>query len=366
MSRVAADLRSRALALMERVLRDGAPLAAEYPLCFQDAFPGRVLAHEEDGRVLSACAILVRDFAIGTLSVRCGLIGSVCTAPEARGRGLASALLRRAEDELAAEGCLLALLWADDPRFYGARGWRPVGSEVDFALEPWHEARLSGASGIRAAAPDDRGAIHRLYTLHRERVERSREETSALLDAPGIETLVLQRSRDVAAYSCLGRGQDFARTIHEWSGSESDVLALVREHMLRSRARGENGATFLLTPSTAKGLHDRLRGCGVTWSEGVLAQGKLLDLQAAAALLGSVAGPEARISVESELSGGLPRVAVTLRGPRGRAELTPEDLLALLAPARGRRGRIEEVERESGLALTALPLPLFAWGLDSI
>ncbi len=199
MSLASREQLGRALALMERVMRDGAPIAPEYPLCFDERFSGRVLATEEAGRVVSACALLVRDFACGARSVRVGLIGSVCTAPEARGRGLASALLRRAEEELAAEGCVLAILWADDARFYEERGWSPIGAEVDFSFEPAHEARLPGSAGLRAAAPDDRGAIHRLYTLQRERVERSPAETAALLAAPGMETLVLQRERDVVA-----------------------------------------------------------------------------------------------------------------------------------------------------------------------
>ncbi|MBM3990871.1 MAG: GNAT family N-acetyltransferase [Planctomycetes bacterium] len=361
MSLLSREQRSRALELMERVMRDGASIAPEYPLCFDERFSGRVLATEEAGRVVSACALLVRDFACGSRSVRVGLIGSVCTAPEVRGRGFASALLRRAEEELAAEGCVLAMLWADEARFYEERGWSPLGSEVDFALEPAHEARLPGCAGLRAAAPDDRGAIHRLYSMHRERVERSPQETAALLAAPRMETLVLQRERDVVAYSCLGRGKDFARTIHEWAGSERDVLALVREHMRRARARGEGGATFLITPSTAKGLHARLRGIGANWSEGVLAMGKLLALEGAGALLADLAGPQASLAIDGGSS-----VAVRLTGPSGSVELSPADLLGLLFPARGRRHGIDPVARETGLTLGELPLALFAWGLDSI
>jgi GNAT superfamily N-acetyltransferase len=366
LSRVQGGLRGQAIALMERVLRDGGPIAPEYPLGLDARFGGRIVTIEEDGRVLSACALLVRDFVIGTHLVRCGLIGSVCTAPEARGRGLATELLRRAEAELASEGCVLAMLWADEARFYDERGWRPVGAEVDFAFEPAQESRLAAESGIRAAALDDRGAIHRLYTLHRERVERSPAETAALLDSPGLETLVLQRDRDVVAYSCRGRGKDFDRTVHEWAGSDRDVLALVREHMLRSKARGEHGPTFLITPPGAKSLHERLRGLGIRWNEGVLAMGKLLDVHAAAALVAQAAGEAAQVSIEDGVGEDLPETIVALAGPRARLELTPDDLLGLLVPARGRRLRLEEVERACGLSLASLPLPLFAWGLDSI
>jgi GNAT superfamily N-acetyltransferase len=366
MSQLASDLRARALALMGRVLRDGGELAPEYPLCFEDRFPGRVIATVEGGRVVSACAVLVRDFLVGSLSIRCGLIGSVCTDPDQRGRGLASELLRRAEAELAHEGCVLAMLWADDPVFYDERGWCPIGEEIDFAIEPAQIGRLQGANGIRAAAPDDQGAIHRLYSLHRERVERSREETSALLGSPGIETLVLQRSRDVVAYSCFGRGKDFARTVHEWAGSDADVIALLRAHMQRAATRGENAPIYVLTPPTARTLHDRLRGVGLAWTQGVLAQGKLLDAHAATELLAALVGSEARVTVESEVEDGEATAAISIEGPRGRSHVTTDELLALLVPARGRRQRLAEAERETGLTFANLPLPLFAWGLDSI
>ncbi|MCC7010973.1 MAG: GNAT family N-acetyltransferase [Planctomycetes bacterium] len=366
MSRTAADLRSRALPLMERVLREGGPLAPEYPLCFQDQFPGRVLAIQEQERVVSACAVLVRDFVVGTLNVRVGLIGSVCTDPAQRGRGLASQLLQRAEDELAQDGCMLALLWADDPIFYDERGWQPVGAEIDFAIETWQAGRLAGASGIRAAAPDDRGAIHRLYSLHRERVDRSCEESNALLASPGVETLVLQRSRDVVAYSCMGRGKDFAHTVHEWAGSDADVIALLRAHLQRAEARGENAPLYVITPPTAHGLHARLRGLGLNWTQGVLAQGKLLDPHAAVGLLATLTGPDSHFSVETEVEDGRTQVVVGVQGPRGRTHVGTDELLSLLIPARGKRLRLDELERACGVAWTQLPLPLFAWGLDSI
>lgn len=366
MEQLAQSVKARAVALMEQVLRSGAPLQAEYPLVFDERFPGRVLALEENGVVVSACAALVRDFLVGANTMRIGLIGSVVTHPEHRGRGLATELLGRAERALAQDGCWMALLWADDPVFYDERGWRPVGCEYDFVLESWHEGRLCGANGIRAAAPDDWGAIHRLYTLHRERVDRSLDETRALLAGPGVEVLVLQRSRDVVAYTCLGRGADLARTVHEWSGADADVMALVRAHMQRSKARGEDGPTYLLTPPGARSLHDRLRGCGLTCVEGVLAQGKLLDPHAAAALLGALAGPQATLSVESQVESSHGPGRVVLGGPAGASVIEARELLDVLVPARGRRARIDALTRETGLTLSALPLPLFAWGLDSI
>jgi len=351
---------------MERVLRGGESLAGEYPLVFGKGCAGRLLAGDDQADVRSACALLVRDFIAGPRSVRVGLIGCVATDPAHRGRGHATRLLAQAEELLARDGCTLATLWADDANFYAARGYQPIGAEVDFVLDAAQCASLGATEApaanqvLRAAAADDRAALHRLYTLHRERVDRSCDETSALLSGPNIETLVVQRERDIVAYSCLGRGRDFARTVHEWAGCDDDVLALVREHSRRAGARGEDPTTYLISPPTATSLHDRLRAAGALEARGILAQGKLLDAHGAAALLGD----HARTSVDSG-SDDTPAL-VRVHGPRGVATLNAGEMLDVLAPARGERARVERLERDTGLALPNLPLPLFAWGLDSI
>jgi GNAT superfamily N-acetyltransferase len=349
----------RARTLLERVLRGGGSLAEEFPLVFGPRPSGRLLALEEDGQVLSACALLVRDLVLPETGLRVGLIGSVATDPAHRGRGLATQLLAEAEEELAAQGCLLALLWADDPSFYEQRGWRRVGHERDFVVPYEACARLPAPDGVRAAAPDDRGAIHRLYSLHRHRVDRSARETAELLACPGMEVLVVQRSRDVIAYSCLGRGADLGDTVHEWAGARADVLRLVRAHLERAARRGRRSPVVLMTPSSSGELHHELDARGLEGTPGVLGHGKLLDAPQAASIVARLAGPAARFEVD-----GAGRIA--LAGPAGERALDPAALLDLLMPARGERRAIEALARATGLSLERLPLRPWLWGLDSI
>jgi succinylarginine dihydrolase len=134
--------------------------------------------------------------------------------------------------------------------------------------------------------------------------------------------------------------------------------------MQRAEARGERSPTYLITPPTATALHARLRGLGLSWSEGVLAQGKLLDAQAAAALLGDASG--ATVAVETETREGRAHTVVAVAGARARTTIEAEELLSLLTPARGRRQALQDLERRCEVSLATLPLPLFAWGLDSI
>jgi len=343
-------------ALMREVLRDGRAFEDEYPLVFAPGAPGRVLTVEDpDGLVLSACATLERRL-LGPLGARrAGLIGSVVTRPERRGEGHGAQILAAAEARFAASGCLLALLWADDPAFYTRRGYVPVGAELDWPLERRSVAALPEPRGVRPASERDCGRIHELYQAHLARVDRSLEETRALLRVPGLETLVLERDGQVVAYAARGRGEDLGNAVHEWGGGTLDVLALARAHVEASA--GE--LVVLMASPTARELARYLEIVGIPGRIGYLGMGKLVSLERAAALIAGAAEGEA---AECSVRDG----RVHLRGPRGSALLDATQALLCIVPPRGDGAVIEAVEAETGLALRALPWAPFVWGLDSI
>lgn len=352
--------------LLGRVLRPERPaaLAAEYPLVFDGRFPGRVIAVEEQGLVRSGCGVLARDLLIDGARLRVGLIGSVATDVAWRGRGLAQRALDQAEEWLAAEGCAAALLWADDPAFYGRRGYAALGRELDALVPASALAALGQDPGVRSYVREDAAAVHGWYTRHGTRVDRSAEETAALLACPGMETLVLQREREVVAYACLGRGADFAGTVHEWGGEADDVLALLGEHARRARARNHHGPIAVIAPPEAARLVERLAALDARISTGVLALGKVLLPEPLCALIRRFASPWQAEWDPQALPGS--RAGVVLRGPRGGSEITAEQLLATLFAARGDRSHVRELEAALGAPAPRLPLAPFLWGLDSI
>ena len=185
------DASASALSLMDRVLRAGESVALEFPLVFDPRFEGRVVTVEDDaGEVLSACAILPRELILPRAHFRAGLVGSVVTDPDHRRQGLAGRVLERAEGELASQGCLLSMLWADDPGVYLRRGYTPIGAEIDFPVPRQLAELLPDCAGVRDARPDDHAAMHELYATNPEHVARAPIETGALLSGPGIESLV--------------------------------------------------------------------------------------------------------------------------------------------------------------------------------
>ncbi len=353
-----------AKSLMDRVLRDGDSIAAEFPLVFREGFPGQVVCLGDDDGVRSACTMLTRELISRDVRFRAGLIGSVSTDPEFRREGLATKVLQEAEQRFTEAGAVVSILWADDPRFYFARGYRPAGAEIDFVITD-DVVSILPTKNVREANPGadgDAPAIHAAYCEHEARVDRSAEETAVLLECPGMRTLVCEHEGRVTAYACLGRGSDLDRTIHEWGGELSDVLALVRAHAEHCLAETGEPA-FLITPSSATELHERLRILGAESSLGLLGLAKIADRGAAAELLAELLGPAAEVTFDPDAE---PARSVHLRGPGGEAHLNDDTLLILLLSERGEREDTVNFGRELGLDVDRLPLQPFIWGLDSI
>jgi len=331
---------------------EGQGLAAEYPLVFGDRAAGQQVTVQQDGRPVAGLAILRRTLLCRGVHLPVGLIGSVATDPAYRGRGYASAVLEEAERVLEGAGCAMALLWADEADFYSARGWAPVGTEVNHALPPAAAALLPSPLGVRRYRGADGPLLHSLYCTHETRVARSEEETVSLLAAPGMTTLVLERDGAVCAYACEGRGADLGGAIHEWAGAPLDVLALIRAHLERA-----GGPLVLMSPPSASGVLHYLEALGVESRTGVLGMGKLLSTQAAAQVLHS-ACPEALVEATD--------TGVELTGPLGSVALSRTETLLTLAGPPGLRGVVVEAELKAGCPLAGLPLEPFCWGLDSI
>ncbi len=348
--------------LMERVLRSGGEIAAEYPLVFRDDFPGDVVAVGEGEEIRSAAAILQRDFLTPQGTVSVGLIGSVSTDPAWQGKGLATRVLIEAEAELERRGCHIALLWADDPKFYYARGYRPIGAEVDFVIPRELAKRLPKAEGVRPLEDADTEALHTLYARHPSRVDRSVDETDAMLACPGMSTLALERDGELVAYACLGRGFDLHDAIHEWGGAVDDVLALVRAHLEQRYADGEPGRVFLMAPVGAAELLQRLDEAGTEGQVGVLGLAKVLSREACADLLDRALKPDGGAALETTEDD----TRFAFRGTKSEGFLDDETLLAILFPAYGLDAEIQDFKEGFGLEGASFPLEPFAWGLDSI
>ncbi len=261
--------------LMRSVLRPNGELRTEYPLVFDERGEGRLLSLLEGGRVVSTCAIIERSLICPEGETRVGFIGSVVTHPEARGRGYASKLLEYAENTLRDAGCEHALLWANDPVFYGRRGYALDGHEVDFLVDRTVGSFPVTDVNVRPLRAEESEAIHGLYSEHESRVSRSTAETALLLGCPKMTVLVAEQRGEAISYLCFGRGADLEGVAHEWAGGVDGVMACLAKLLT------ENESVFVMAPGDPGLLGDRLDAIGAIKAHGRLGMSKPLGARAA-------------------------------------------------------------------------------------
>ena len=120
---------------------------------------------ERDGRVLGHAFGFDLAAWFAGRAVRVGGIASVGVAPEARGAGVATELLRGLEDEARDRGALLCMLHAFRHGFYARRGYADVMPNVRLACDPraipraWVEA----ARAAKLEASHDAKSIVSIY-----------------------------------------------------------------------------------------------------------------------------------------------------------------------------------------------------------
>ena len=348
--------------LMSQALRGKSGFEHEYPTVFGERPRGRVVTWKEAGRTSSACAFLVRDLRCPEGDVRLGLIGSVATAEDQRGRGFATRVLEGAESELASRGCLASLLWADDEAFYATRGYTRVGAEEDFMLDRLLRPHLPSPKRVRPARKSDAAAIHALYRSHSRRALRSSGETAELLAGPGMRVLVHDGPRGVDAYTCLGRGGDLGAVVHEWGGATESLLACIAGTF---DERQSVETLFVMAPLEGAdidptSLPGRLREAGIPSAPGVLALGRLLRPDLALGMLRDACTTPQSFAHTRHGERWM------LCGPAGTVAATETDLLSWILAPRAERAALESLESRTGLCFPGLPRRPFLWGLDSI
>lgn len=354
---VSVSQRDAALQLMENALRDGRALAPEYPLVFGEGANATVETVEVDGRVVSTCAWLRRDLVTPTGTLPVALVGSVATEQSARGKGFGSRVVDIAVEHASEAGAALCLLWADDSDWYQERGWIPFGSETIYVIDAAGALLLPDPVGVRPMELADAEAIHALYQTHASRVDRSLEETRAMLQVPNMHAVVCERDGRIEGYAMMGRGEDLAQVIHEWSGAPDAVLPCVSQ--LWSLSRGENDRLYIMVPMTEADYQAYFQFVKAEGAQGILAMARLGNTQVMADVIRNISPDGVDAKAESAS-------VVAVSGPGGEIRLTGYEILLALCPPRGDRRVTDVVEAQTGMAIPGMPMQPFVWGLDSI
>lgn len=168
---------------------------------------------------LVAASIVIKRFGWITpeRNWRGAMIGLVYTRPAERGQGLASQLLRAAEEKLRADGTDFAVLWTAQPGFYRRLGW----VSADCGVFGTYASAGGAAAGCTVA---DAGAIEDLRLRGRGGY-MARDSASYATLPPPVERLELLASPGGESYAIYGVQADCAY-VYEFGGAPSGYAAL--------------------------------------------------------------------------------------------------------------------------------------------
>ncbi|SEG57426.1 GNAT family N-acetyltransferase [Paenibacillus sp. UNC499MF] len=154
------DEMTGAAALADSIFRDGeqVSMAAGFPYLFSAVTSYSFGAYGEDGRMTAFMGLLPSAVRIGAARLNVFSVGAVCTAPEARGHGVAGKLLDAVKEQVAAADGDLILV-SGTRSLYTRAGCRTFGTIRRYTLTPEMAPALrEAASGAAAAAQAGAGA----------------------------------------------------------------------------------------------------------------------------------------------------------------------------------------------------------------
>ncbi len=194
----------------------------EYPSLFGEFPGGQSLYIQKENQVASHVGFVNREFQHSQFRMKIGLIGSVATAAQWRGMGMASSLMKEAFSELKRRGAVIAVLWSDQADFYLPLGFYRAGREVDLKF-----SAQNVPENMEPAKPFEMqkhlSQVWRLYQKHILKLDRSLEEQARLCQIPETQIFVTEKAGTLTSYIAINKGADFTDYIHEWAGEVLEV-----------------------------------------------------------------------------------------------------------------------------------------------
>lgn len=201
------------------------------------AAPGAAAAQhlilEEDGAWQGVLLRVRTTLAVGDRRLAVGHIGTVCTAPEHRGKGVMQRLMARALDDLAAQGCDLAALSGQRQR-YERYGFVPTGTKTEFIFCAANvKGRALPGDALRPLAdPRLLAAARTLFDTQAVHMERGAEAFEQILASWGARAFAFLRQGEFAGY-CTVFEQEGRLAVSELRLRHPALLGALCELLIR-------------------------------------------------------------------------------------------------------------------------------------
>jgi predicted N-acetyltransferase YhbS len=268
-----------------------------------------ILLAIDAGRPVSCVQIFARPIRLRHERVTLGGIGSVATHAAARGKGLASELLRQAIQIMHTRGMALSLLFAARFSFYERLGWQQMSLRF-FKLPPG--AQLGAANDgtvLRAFEPADLARVAALYDAYTEplsgpTVRDARYWAGQLHTAgtPEEDFRVAERDGAIVAYARAASFGGRVRVI-EYARAADGALALAR--LLAALAPATRSLAVPLVRDADLGDALSALGISVSPSEDPSPMWRVLDRPALVRIAGASEDASDRALLDTLLGGPL-------------------------------------------------------------
>lgn len=200
-----------AVRLSDATFRDAeqTSMGIAFPFIFSDTAAHLSFgAFEADGTLVSFMGLVPWTIRIGAAELSVFSLGSVCTAPAARGKGYASQVLQQVY-AFAREAGASLLLVSGDRSLYTRSGCASFGRVLRYRVTPLQAKSLLddagiGQGGVREARPEDLFAVHAAMAARPVRYRLGVNELATLLKAEAFAS-IMKMSHRVLVYEADGR-----------------------------------------------------------------------------------------------------------------------------------------------------------------
>lgn len=215
------------------------PMAEAFPLIFSGVYEGSVGVYVGE-KLVSFMGLVPGQIKIGTATVPCYSLGSVCTDVDHRGKGYAGQLLQKVYEHIeASQGSLLFV--SGDRSLYTRQGCVYFGAIQRFKLTPDAVKQLPtlGNRSVREAEERDRLERQRLADASKVQFDRGLYERAVLEEASAQASLakleqriyVAEQDGIIEAYVILAvKGEvesEAMPVVIDWGGDAAATAAML-------------------------------------------------------------------------------------------------------------------------------------------
>jgi GNAT superfamily N-acetyltransferase len=208
--------------------------------------PGEFFVGDADGKIVGLAAFRSFTLRMPGNEVPWVGVGSVCTAPECRGRGIMSGMLRAGIQDTDERGIPVSILWGDRAR-YGHFGWEDAGRQIELGVSrrhfhdpQWKDGdvelgELVGEGKDTKWPPDFGERLGRIQQRYAGRLFRPMDEQIGLITSPRYRTVWVSRG-DHEAYLVIEAGEKPKRLLEVCGDPE--LLAELLGYLMRGSSEG--------------------------------------------------------------------------------------------------------------------------------